>query len=252
MGYNFFFAKSSGNKKKCRHSKRSFNGSSTKYFLNLEKKHAEKSIIRRLLTDKKDLSKSDDINNEIFSYFKSLFKRTVQIDKVNHNTLLESITFPSATNDQKVVWDKNLTDKELFDALKRATNNKSPGNDVLTKEFYETFWDESKDSFINSIKLAYQKKSLSTSQSQAVIKLIEKKDHDKTMLKNWRPISLINVDLKIISKAFASRLKTVLSSIISSEQIAYIKKQSIGESGRLISDILSVTNNLKIIWIIVS
>ena len=151
MGYNFFFAKSSGNKKKCRHSKRSFNGSPTKYFLNLEKKHAEKSIIRRLLTD---LLKYDDINNEIFSYFKSLFKITVQIDKVNHNTLLESITFPSATNDQKVVCDKNLTDKELFDALKRATNNKSPGNDGLTKEFYETFWDKLKDSFINSIKLA--------------------------------------------------------------------------------------------------
>ena len=52
---------------------------------------------------------------------------------------------------------------------------KSPGNDRLTKEFYETFWDELKDSFINSIKLAYQKKALSISQQQAVIKLIEKK-----------------------------------------------------------------------------
>ena len=65
-------------------------------------------------------------------------------------------------------------------------------------------------------------------------------------MKNWRSISLINVDLKIISKASASRLKAVLSSIISSEQTAYIKKRSIGESKILISDILSVTNNLKI------
>ena len=65
-------------------------------------------------------------------------------------------------------------------------------------------------------------------------------------MKNWRPISLLNVDLKIISKAFASRLKTVLPSIISLEQTGYIEKRFIGESGRLISDILSVTNNLKI------
>ena len=43
-----------------------------------------------------------------------------------------------------------------------------------------------------------------------MIKLIEKADCDKTLVKNWRPISLFNVDLKIISKAFASRLKTVL------------------------------------------
>ena len=56
-------------------------------------------IIRRLVTDKKDLIKYADINNEIFSYFKSLFERTSQIDKLNHNTLLESITLPSVTND---------------------------------------------------------------------------------------------------------------------------------------------------------
>ena len=129
--------------------------------------------------------------------------------------------------------------------MKGIPNNKSPGNDGLTKEFYETFWDEFKDSFINSIKLAYQKKALSTSQRQAVIKLIEKKDRDKTLLKNWRSISFLNVDLKIISKAFASKLKTVLPSLISSEQTAYIKKRFIGERGRLISDILSVTNTLK-------
>ena len=61
-----------------------------------------------------------------------------------------------------------------------------------------------------------------------------------------RPVSLLNVDLKIISKAFASRLKTVQPSIISSEQIAYIEERIIGESGRFISDILSVTNNFKI------
>ena len=63
---------------------------------------------------------------------------------------------------------------------------------------------------------------------------------------NWRPISILNVDLKIISKAFASRLKTVLPSIISPEQTTYIEKWLIGGSGRLISEILSVTNNSKI------
>ena len=148
-----------------------------------------------------------------------------QVDKMNHKTLLESITLPSVTNDQKVVCNIDLTSKELFDALKGIPNDKYPGNNGLTKEFNETFWDELKYSFINSIKLAYQKMALSTSQHQAVIKLIEKKkDCDKTLLKNWRPISLLNVDLKIISKAFASRLKTVLPSIISSEQTAYIKK----------------------------
>ena len=94
--------------------------------------------------------------------------------------------------------------------MKGIPNNKSPSNDRLTKEFYERFWDELKDSFINSIKLAYQIKPSSISQCQAVIKLIVKRNRDKTLLKNWRPISLLEVGFKIISKAFASRLKTVL------------------------------------------
>ena len=118
------------------------NEKSTKYFLNLQKKHAEKFTIQRLVTDKKDLVKNDDINNEIFTYFKSLFERTDQIAKLNHNTLLESITLPCVINDQKVVCDNDLTDKELFDALKGIPNNKSPGNDWLTRKFYEKFWDE--------------------------------------------------------------------------------------------------------------
>ena len=77
--------------------------------LNLEKKHVEKSTIQRLVTDKKDLAKFDDINNEIFSCFKSLFERMDQIDKINRKILVESITLPSVTNDQKVVCDNDLT-----------------------------------------------------------------------------------------------------------------------------------------------
>ena len=144
------------------------NEKSTKYFLYLKKKHAEQSIIQRLVTDKKELVKYDDMNNKVFFYFKSLFERTDQIDKMNHKTLIESITLPSVTNDQKVACNNDLTNKKLFDALK-VIPNKSPSNDELTKEFCETFWDELKYFFLNSIKL--QKKGLkhfSTSSSYQI------------------------------------------------------------------------------------
>ena len=76
------------------------------YFLNLEKKQAEKSTIRRLVTDKKYLVKHNDINNDSLC-FKSLFERTDQIHKLNQNALPQSITSPSVTNDQKVVCDND-------------------------------------------------------------------------------------------------------------------------------------------------
>ena len=55
-------------------------------------------------------------------------------------------------------------------ALKSIPNNKTTGNDGLSKEFYETFWEDIKEVFINSLKLAKIEGSLSISQKQAVIK----------------------------------------------------------------------------------
>ena len=84
---------------------------------------------------------------------------------------------------------------------------------------------------------------LSNSQRHAVITLIEKKIKDKRYLKNWRPMSLMNVDTKIASKCLASRVKKVLSNLIHSDQTAYVKDRYIGESVRLISDILEYTDS---------
>ena len=65
--------------------------------------------------------------------------------------MLQSITLPSVKNDQKVVCSTDLTDIEIFDTLKGIPNNKSPGNDGLTKEFYKTFWDELKELVIKLV-----------------------------------------------------------------------------------------------------
>ena len=54
-------------------------------------------------------------------------------------------------------------------------NNKSPDNDGLSKEFYETFWEELKKPFMYAIQKSYNIKQLGVSQRQAVIKLVEKK-----------------------------------------------------------------------------
>ena len=125
-------------------------------------------------------------------------------------------------------------------------NNKSPRNDGLTKEFYLTFWEEIKNQFKLSIEKAYRVEELRYSQRQAIIKLIEKKDKDKRFIKNWRPISLLNVDFKIISKALATRIKKVIHTLISSNQIAYINNRFISEGGRLISDVLDICDTLLI------
>ena len=105
---------------------------------------------------------------------------------------------------------------------------------------------KSKSCFLASIHKAFLNKELSTSQKQAVIKMLEKKDKDKRFIKNWRPISLLNTDMKIISNVLSTRIKGVLPYLISSNQTAYVKNRFISESGRVISDILELTKTLAL------
>ena len=118
------------------------------------------------------------------------------------------------------------------------SKDKTPGNDGLTTEFYIAFFHVIQNIFISSANYSHEVGELSSSQKQAVIALIEKKDKDKRFIKNWRPISLLNVDTKIISKVLATRLKKMISRIVEPDQTAYIPGRYIGESIRLISDIL--------------
>ena len=63
----------------------------------------------------------------------------------------------------------------MIQVFKKHANDKSPGNNDLTKEFYETFWGKLKEIFVNSVREAIEIVHLSTSQRQAIAKLIEKK-----------------------------------------------------------------------------
>ena len=98
----------------------------------------------------------------------------------------------------------------------------------------------------NSIRKSFSREELSTSQKQSVIKLIGKKDRYKRLIKNWRPISSLNVDSKLISKSLANRLQYVISNLVSENQSAYVSNRFISEGGRLISDILEITDSLQI------
>ena len=72
------------------------------------------------------------------------------------------------------------------------------------------------------------------------------KDASLLNLHNWRPITLLNVDLKIAAKAIAKRLETVLPNLIHPHQTGFVKGRYIGENIRLISDILDFTKEQKI------
>ena len=127
--------------------------------------------------------------------------------------------------------------------------NKSPGLSGLSIEFYQTFWGKIKHLVINSLNEGFIKGELSQLQKQGVLSLLFKKG-DPENLENWRPISLLNTDYKILTRVLAQRLQKVLPKIINFDQQGYIKNRNIAFNIRQIQDIIDHADNFNIDGII--
>ena len=147
-------------------------------------------------------------------------------------------TSTKLNEEDKNTCEGHLTEYECANALKYMKNNKSPGSDGITTEFYKIFWNILKLYLIKSLNSAYTDGHLSEIQSQSLITLLPKPEKDTMYLKNWRPISLLNIDYKIASKAIANRIKSVLPKIITQSQTGFMKGRYIGENIRILEEVL--------------
>ena len=122
-------------------------------------------------------------------------------------------------------------------------NSISPGSGGKTVEFYKMFWTSIRELVHESFTYAYEQGNLSIDQKRGVIKLLPKQGKILTSLKNWRPISLLNTDYKILAHVLAQRLQKVLPTIISKDQNGYIQGRFIGCNIRTILDMIHVSQN---------
>ena len=190
--------------------------------MNLEKYRTTQGCLRTNIVNKKELNDSQQINDALYNFYQTLFKEKLSISEECIQSFLNKVSFPKLNENETLKCEGVITETELSKALTSMDNDKSQGNDGITKEFYIKFWEVVKEPLCASIQQFFIVGELSTSQKQAIINLIEKKDGDKRFIKNWQPISLLNVDIKLISKALASRLKTVISTIVDENRVYHV------------------------------
>ena len=216
---------------------------STKYFLNLEKRNHVKKHVRKLKTSGSIITDPFNILSEQKRFYQELY--TSQNKKADNTRatefFLNNLNIPGLTEQQRLSCEGKITLNECAKALETFQLNKAPGNDGIPIEFYKTFWSLISEPFIRCANECFEKGDMSSSQKQAVITLIEKKGKDRSFLENWRPISLVNVDAKIISKVLATRIKNVLPDIIHHNQSGFVKDRYIGETVRSIFDLMDFT-----------
>ena len=144
---------------------------------------------------------------------------------------------PRLTPDRAESCDGALTVEECLKSISGMKPHKTPGSDGLPMEFYKHFFHLFGVDFVNSINNAHVEGLLTPSQRTGYITLLCKNPNQADLLTNWRPVSLLNVDYKIISKALANRLRSVLEDSIHSDQTCSIPGRSIADNLHLIRNI---------------
>lgn len=103
-------------------------------------------------------------------------------------------------------------------------NDKSPGPHGFTCEFSKFFWKDIGTFVTRAINESYKQLQFSSPNKLSIITCIPKARKPKQFLKNWRPISLLNIVYKLASGCIAERIKTVLDKLINRDQTGFSKR----------------------------
>ncbi len=214
---------------------------SNAYFLKLESRNKIKKSITKL--QRSDGTYITDPNNILAmqrDFYDTLYTSRQNKSKQEIEQYLKNVQTPKLNEDDRSQCEGELTIEESYKALNSFAKNKAPGNDGLTMEFYKKFWPIFGKLLVNSLNESFRLGELSTSQKQAVITLLDK-GKDRNLLKNWRPISLLNTDYKIATKVLSNRLKSILPKLIHPDQVGYVQGRNIAEALRTLQDIMAHT-----------
>ena len=168
----------------------------SKYFLNLEKRNHDVKHIKKLITGTKmEITKPNEILKEQRNFYQELYTSKLNSSTSNNiDTFFLNSNIPKLSEEDKQSCEEKLSTEDYLNALKKLSNDKSPGSDGLTTNFYKFFWNDIKELLVECYNYCFLNGQLSQDQRLAVINLIPKKDKDIRYLKNWRPVSLLNTD----------------------------------------------------------
>ena len=220
----------------------------TKYFFNLEKQTQPKNAINELEINNRTHKTNMEILEGARDFYQQLYTAE-QTDLDDQIWLTDQLT-NQLDDISREQCEGPITTKETTKAVMRMHNNKTPGPDSLPKEFYIHFWSVLKDHMTDVFNKNFDFGTMTESQQEAILRLLYKKE-EKKLLKNWRPISLLNVDYKIAAPVIAERLRRVLPELIHEDQTCGIPNRSIYENIFRLRDMINHTkrNNTNMILV---
>ena len=207
---------------------------STAYFLARFKARSEATVMYSLNLGTRVVRGTENILSVVKQFYGRLYN-AVKLLKLGDLTLCDRFfsMCPRLELQQQQLLSRPLCMIELKESLKTCVDS-APGLDGIPYSFYAAFPDFLLKYLLDSWNYALSTGNLARSHRRSCISLLPKKGKDLDLIGNWRPISLSACDLKIITKAYANRLKQVLPGILCEAQAAYIPGRDISFNNRLL------------------
>lgn len=134
-------------------------------------------------------------------------------------SFLSNTKLPCPSSEDRELLNNPISQAELISAIGKLHNNKAPGPDGVTVEFYKEFKDCLMQPLLAALVQSFEDGALLSSATEACISLIHKKGRPADECASFHPISLLNLDRKLLAKKLAKRLETVTPQLALADQV---------------------------------
>lgn len=165
---------------------------------------------------------SSDISEVMKTFYKDLYSSELPASSKTCEQCLNKIKLPSLSDVQKADLCKPISKEEVLQAIRTLKGGKAPGPDGFGPEFYKTFSQPLVGPLTDMCLDSFNRGSLPPTLRTANISVILKKNKPPDICGSYRPISLISVDSKLLSKLLARRLEKFLPTLINSDQTGLV------------------------------